>query len=161
MRRSKTVRIGEITGERLVVDGYNCLITMENAMKGTPVVLADDGFVRDIGLVFRRFRQSERTKKAWSLIARILHRYPPLSVLMWLDAPYARSGELASSINRWMREDSIKGQACTLTRNERAIAAMDGIKVSADSIIIDNADRVFDLSGHIIRRILKKRPLQV
>jgi len=159
-RRSITVRIGELQGERLVIDGYNCIITLENAMKGTPVVLADDGFVRDTGLVFRRFRASERTRKAWSLVSRVLGRYPPSSTLLLLDAPYAKSGELSSSINRWMEADGIKGLARTVTRNETAVAAMEGIKASADSVIIDHVDRVFDLSGHIIRRILRKKVIR-
>ena len=160
-RRSVTVRIGELKGKRLIIDGYNCIITLENAMKGTPAVLADDGFVRDTGLVFRKFRASELTKKTWSLISRVLGRYPPSFTLLLLDAPYAKSGELSASINRWMETDGIKGQARTVTRNETAIAAMEGIKASADSVIIDHADRVFDLSGHIIRRILRKKVIKV
>ncbi len=160
-RRSIAVSTGELKGERLIIDGYNCLITLENAMKGTPVVLADDGFVRDTGLVFRKFRASELTRRVWSLVSGLLGRYPPSFTLLLLDAPYAKSGELCASINRWMETDGIEGRARTVTRNETAIAAMDGIKASADSVIIDHADRVFDLSGHIIRRILRKKVIRV
>ena len=159
-RRSKLVKIGEITGQRLVIDGYNCIITLENALKGIPLVAADDGFVRDMGLVFRRFRQSERTKQAWGLISKVFSHYPPSSVYILLDAPYSGSGRLGATLNRWMAEAKIRGRATTAMRNEKAIGAMEGIKVSADSVIIDYSDRVFDLAGHIIRRLLKKRPMR-
>jgi len=157
-RRAKIVRVSDIRGQRLIVDGYNCIITLENAMKGALLVLADDGFVRDTGGIFRRFRQSKQTKEAWSLMARVFRRHGPLCVNILLDAPYARSGQLASSMNRWMSEDRVPGQAKTVQGTEKALASIAGIKISADSIIIDNSDKVFDLAGHIIRYILK-RPL--
>ncbi len=158
-RRSKMVRVGEIRGNRVVIDTYNCLITLENALRGLPVVLADDGFVRDAGLVFRGFRPSGRTRIAWGYISSVLKRYPPSFTLLLLDAPYAGSGDLSATLNKWMKEDGLAGRASTTAKNEKEIAAMEGIKISADSVVLDFSDRVFDLAGHIIRRIIRKKPL--
>ena len=160
-RRAKTVRIGELAGRKLVIDGYNCLITLENALKEKALVLADDGFVRDTGLVFRGFRQSALTRKAWFLVTSVLKRYRPSFVHVMLDEPYARSGELAVLVNRWMAEEGVHGHAETTRNTERQIAAMEGIKATADSNIIDHADMVFDMAGHVIRYILKKRLIRM
>ncbi len=160
-RRAKTVRATKLSGQQLVVDGYNCFITLENAIRDKPLVLADDGFVRDIAMVFRRFRQSSMTKHAWAVMSQVLLRYRPRFVHVLLDAPYCGSGELASTVNKWMLEDGIDGKARTVKKTEKEIAAMEGIKATADSVIIDHSDAVFDLAGHIIRYILKRKLIKI
>ncbi len=161
MRRAKMVSADGLKGRILLVDGHNCLITLENAMRGIPVVLADDGFIRDAGLVFRGFKQSGRTRHAWLLISEFLKYYRPKHIYVLLDAPYSGSGRLASSMNVWLSEAGLKGEALTLKRPEREIAAMKGVKISADSIIIDHADTVFDLAGHIIRYKLRRQSIKI
>jgi hypothetical protein len=160
-RRGKMVRAADLRGEKLLIDGYNCLITLENAMADKPLVIGDDGFVRDIGRVFRKFRPSSRTERAWGLISRVLVSYPPSFTLIFLDMPYSKSGELSVLINHWIEKDDIQGHCRTSRNTERSIAKMEGIKASADSVIIDNSDRVFDLAGHVIRRILRIRPIRI
>ena len=154
-RRSKTVNVRRLEGAPLIVDGYNCFITLENCLDGQPMIYADDGFVRDARRVFRSYRPSQKTLHAWSLIARVLRRHPPSFILVLLDAPYSGSGKFASNINRWLKAEDLSGNARTETRNESFVASIQGIKASADSVIIDKSDRVFDLAGYIIKKILK------
>ncbi len=159
-RRKKMVRAGHLSGRRLIVDGYNVTITLESAMSGRLTVLADDGFVRDVSRIFRSFRPTDQTRQAWHLIFSFLKCYPPSQTLIFLDKPFSKSGELASRIRRWMEEAGLPGDCQAAAINERQMGRMAGIKASADTVIIDESDMVFDLAGHIIRRRLRIRPFR-
>ncbi len=161
LRRKKTVPVKALAGSRLVIDGYNCLITLENALQGRVMILGDDGFVRDVARIFRKYRPSELTRNAWGLISRLLSGFPPCHTLIFLDSRMSASGELAARINRWMHHDKITGRCITVKCTEKRLAALKGIKASADSVIIDSADRVFDLAGHIIVHQMKRTLLQL
>lgn len=156
-RKAKTVVPQEIKGSRLVIDGYNCLITLENAMNGRMMILGDDGFVRDTARIFRKFRSSELTRNAWWLIMSVLTDFSPSVILTFLDSSMSGSGELAARINRWLHDSGLAGRCITVRRSEKKLADLKGIKVSADSVIIDSSSRVFDLAGYIITRRLKTR----
>jgi hypothetical protein len=160
-RHAKIVHVREIRGEKLVIDGHNVLITLESAIKRRPLLLADDDFVRDISRIFRRFRPTDRTKAAWDLVEGLLSDYPPYYVTVLLDAPLPKSGELAAKIRQWMKYAKIEGDVTTAARPESFLLALEGIKASADSVIIDRSARVFDLAGHIIRRRLHLKPMSI
>jgi len=160
-RHAKIVRVREIKGKKLIIDGHNVLITLESAIKRRPLLLADDNFVRDISRIFRRFRPTDRTKTAWDLVEGLLSDYPPYYVTVLLDAPIPKSGELAARIRQWMKYAKIKGDVTTAARPESSLLALEGIKASADSVIIDRSTKVFDLAGHIIRRRLHLKPMSI
>ncbi len=160
-RRAKTVKPDEIRGSRLIIDGYNCLITIESALKGRPVVLSDDGFIRDIARIFRKFRATDQTRQAWHLMSGQIRLLSPARTFVFLDRQMKASGELAARIRRWMAGAGIEGTCRTVRCGEKRIASLKGIVASADSVIIDNADRVFDIAGHIIMNVQGVVPLSL
>ncbi len=160
-RKKKKVLARRLKGEVLLVDGYNVIITLESGMSGRPLVLGDDGFVRDISRVFRGFRATELTKRAWREINSFLKAHRPCRTEVMLDAPMSRSGLLASRITRWLNGAGLEGEAVTVRSPERRMLASEGIKAGADSVVLDRADRVFDLAGHILRRRLGIRPIRL
>ncbi len=158
-RKRKTVFLKDLRGRPIVIDGHNVLITLESALRSRPLVLADDGFVRDVSRVFRSFRPTERTRHAWKLIQALLKKYNPGAITVVLDAPLSKSGELAGRIRHWMVEAGLKGQVRTEKMPEAAIFRIPGIKATADSVVLDKADEIIDLAGHVIRRRLHIKPL--
>ncbi len=160
-RRSKKVRPVDIEGQTLVVDGYNCFITLESALKGQSVVLCDDGFVRDISGVFRRFKPTELTNKAWIFMERLFMQHRPGLIKIYLDKPYSNSGQFCSRIRMWLKDSGLEG-VCLLSKSpEKTLGKEPGIKASADSVVIEGSDRVFDLAGHIVSRILRIKPIRL
>ncbi len=158
-RRSKRVWLREIEGEDVLVDGYNCFITLESAIRGLPVIRCDDGFIRDVSGVFRRFRPGSRTLSAWQMMEGVLRRHRPGYIRVFLDAPYSKSGAFCMQMNSWLKEAGLKGECVLSRKSERLIARSSSIKITADSVIIDHSQRVFDLTGHIITKLLRLRPL--
>jgi hypothetical protein len=154
-RRNKRVSLKEIKGNGLAIDGYNCLITLESALKGKTVLLADDAFVRDISAVSGTYRESLETSQALDLILNLLIAAAPTEVLFLLDAPISASGKLAARIRGLLKEQDIQGDAQAVKVPERIMAGYQGIIATSDTALIDQSEQVFDLAGHLIKEELK------
>jgi len=154
-RRGKRVSLKEIRDKGLAIDGHNCIITLESALKGKPILLADDAFIRDIAGVSGGYRESTETGQALGLIMDLLRSVAPHEVCFLLDSPISGSGELANRIRGLMKEGGIRGDASAVKVPERIMADYAGICASSDTAVIDHAEGVFDLAGHLIMEQLK------
>jgi len=150
-RRKKQVSMKDLKGKGLALDGHNCIITLESALKGKAILLADDGFIRDISGVSGGYRETKETKEALEMIMDLLAESGPAEVRFLLDAPISGSGELAARIRGLMQERGIQGDASAVKVPEHIMAKYEGIIASSDTTVIDQAERVFDLAGYLIQ----------
>ena len=150
-RRARLRRLDEVSGQPLAVDGHNVLITLECALRGLPLVAADDGFIRDVGEISRAFRPSRETDRVLALVADYLARHPvgPLSV--FYDAPLSLSGELAWRTREVWGAKGLTVTAAAVPVPERELAAFPGPVATSDTAVIDAHPVVVDLAGEIIR----------
>jgi len=153
-RKKKTVSLKALRGHELAVDGHNVLITLETALNKETILCADDGFIRDISQVSGRYRRGEATDKALHLIIELLTNADPSEVLFLLDSPISGSGDLAAEFRNLLSRAGIAGQAMAVKVPERIMVKYAGIIASSDTAVIDRAERVFDVAGHLIRERL-------
>jgi hypothetical protein len=153
-RSAKRVPVAELKGTGLAIDGHNCIITLESALKGKTVLLADDGFIRDISGVSGGYKETRETNKALELIMNLIAEAEPAETRFLLDAPISGSGELAARIRGMMQERRIQGDASTHKVPETMMAQYEGIIASSDTAVIDQAEQVFDLAGYLIQQQL-------
>jgi hypothetical protein len=151
-RRAKLRRLEDFPGLPLGVDGHNVLITLECALKGLPLVAADDGFIRDVAQLSRAFRASTRTERALSLLADFLAGRHPGPVHVFFDAPLSRSGELAQRTRELWAARGLVVEAAAVPVPERELTAFPGPVATSDSALIDAREQVVDLAGEIIRQ---------
>jgi hypothetical protein len=154
-RGKKRASIEELKGARLAVDGYNCIITLESALKGKTIYLADDGFVRDISGVSGGYHETPQTAEALGLIMKLLQSVGTIETHILLDSPISGSGSLAARIRDLMQGHGIPGDASAIKVPERRMARYKGICASSDTAVIDQSDRVFDLAGYLITKRLR------
>ncbi len=154
-RGAKQVSVKDLKGKGLAIDGHNCLITLESALKGKTILLADDAFIRDISGVSGGYKETKETQEALGLIMDLLAEAGPRETRFLLDAPISGSGELAARIRGLMTERGIQGDASAVRVPERIMAGYEGICASSDTAVIDQAAQVFDLAGHLIQERLK------
>ena len=154
-RKNKKVSLEEIRGMTVAIDGYNCLITLESALKAKAILLADDAFIRDISGVSGTYRESPETTQALDLIVDLLIAAASAEVLFLLDAPISASGKLAARIRGLMAERGLPGDAQAVKVPERVMARYEGIIVTSDTALIDQNEQVFDLAGHLITQHLR------
>lgn len=156
LRRAKRVPLRELRGRPLAIDGHNVIITIEAFLAGRPLILGDDGFVRDISGVSRNFRPSKRTEEALTLILDLLRRAKPSKILFLFDGPMSRSGELAREARERMEKESLPGEAFAVPVPERVLLGFHGVVATSDTAVIDRCREIFDLAGWIIRRRRKR-----
>jgi len=150
-RRKKIISIKEVPNKNLAIDGHNVLITVEAGLSGRPLILADDGFIRDISGLSGSFKKTEVTDKAMRLIVGLLKKWRPRNVLFLFDAPISKSGILAQEMRALLKKENLPGDAMAVKVPEKILIGFPGVIATSDTAIIDRSKRVVDLAGDIIR----------
>lgn len=156
----KLVSPDEVRGKRLAIDGYNVLITINGAMGGVPVFLCDDGLVRDSSETHSSASR-EDLSKAISHALSFIRTVGPGGAFFVFDRLISRSGELSKQVAQEMKENGIPGCASTATSADFEVLKRGELVSSSDSVVIDKAERVFDLAGHVIRDTLGIEPQKI
>lgn len=151
-RLKKKIPLGGLKGNLLAVDGYNVLITIEAGIYKKPLILGDDGFVRDISGVSKNYKRSDITTEAISLIFKVMKKIKPNYILFVFDSPISRSGELAQEFRELLEKERLSGDAIAIRVPEHILIGFRGIVASSDTAIIDKSRKVVDLAGDILKR---------
>jgi len=151
-RRKKKASIGDVRGQDLAIDGHNVIITIEAGLSGRPLVLGDDGFIRDISGISGSFKKTETTEKAIQLIINAMKQIKPHQVLLLFDAPISKSGELAEEVRTYLKEENLPGDAMAVKVPERILIGFPGVVATSDTAIIDQSRKVLDLAGYILTK---------
>jgi len=150
--RDKLMPIRKISGEDVVVDGYNILITSQAILAGKEIVEGMDGLVRDTSATFSKYRFDENCREAAAAVLKILAECKPASVLFIFDSQMSRSGELAGYLRHEMKKVALPGDAKTKKDADRAIKRLKRITLTSDSAIIGKVGRVADLPRELLTR---------
>ncbi len=151
LRRERLIGVEGIEGADVGVDGHNVLITVEAALCQKPLIVADDGVIRDISGVSSAYKIRDVTFRAVDLVMETLRDFPPKRVLFLFDSPISKSGRLASHVADRLGEMGLRGDARAVRVPETILLGYQGVVATSDSVIIDGVERVVDLAGHVIR----------
>lgn len=149
-RREMTGTIRE--GERVLVDTYNVLFTVNNYLLGRPVFISNDGLLRDAGEMRGRIISKPVFSRSVELLLEVLGETKGAEFLLYLDEPVSFSGRLAGELSEKMSHTGIKGNAVTvpspdhMLRHERSDAIC-----TSDTAIIDHYNgKVVDLPRYLL-----------
>src|SRR5690606_28624071 len=92
-RHAHKLKVFELKGRHVAVDGFNCLITVEVMLSGGVVLLCRDGAHRDLASVHGTYRHVFSTPRALALLCDVLAANAPQSVTWYLDSPVSNSGK--------------------------------------------------------------------
>lgn len=153
-RQSRVLKVEEVAGERLIVDGFNLIITLEAAMSGGLLIKARDLCLRDLSSVHGSYRAVEETEKAIQLVGEAFERLRPESVRWLLDSPVSNSGRLAHRIKEAARLRGWPWTVETVFNPDKLIQTSPDVAVTSDSTILDYAERWVNLNPHLITSYL-------
>jgi hypothetical protein len=151
-RRAKLHLLPKFAGQPLAIDGHNVLITLECALRGLPLVAADDGFIRDVGQVSRAFKPSSRTDQVLDLLAAYLLSQAAGPIRVYYDAPMSLSGELSRRTGELWRARGLAVEAAAVAVPEKDLAAFPGPIATSDTALLDAHRAAVDLAGEIVRQ---------
>jgi hypothetical protein len=154
-RLKKKMPLHEIHHKDLAIDGYNVIITIESGISGRPLVLGNDGFIRDISGISGSFKKTERTEETLQLVLDVLKKFNPHQVLFLFDAPISMSGQLAQEVRDYLKRGNLSGDAKAVKVPEKFLFGYPGLIATSDTAIIDRSKKMVDLAGFIISKILK------
>jgi hypothetical protein len=150
-RRKKIISVKALRNKDFAIDGHNVLITVEAGLSGRPLILADDGFIRDISGLSGSFKKTEVTDKAIRLTVKFLKKWKPRHALFLFDAPISKSGILAQELRALLKKEGVPGDALAMKVPEKTLIGFQGVIATSDTAIIDRSEKVIDLAGDIIR----------
>jgi hypothetical protein len=156
-RQKKRISIGRIRNRDLAIDGYNVIITIEAGLSGRPLILGDDGYVRDISGLSGSFKKTETTEKVIQFIINAIKTIKPRKTLFFFDSPISMSGELAQEVRSKLKRENLPGDAMAVKVPEKILIGFPGVIATSDTATIDQSRKVLDLAGYILRQHLCKQ----
>jgi hypothetical protein len=153
-RLSRRITALELEGEALAVDGFNACITLEVALSGGLVLVGRDGAHRDLASVHGNYRRVTETPRALELLVESLAVLEPARVTWYFDRPVSNSGTLAGLLRRRFEVLGLRWEAELVDYADRHVSGSGLVSISADSGVLDVAERWFDLAGWVIRERL-------
>jgi len=163
-RRAKIIVPSSSVSGKLVIDGYNVLITLESYLLGKTVFRSMDGFVRDISGVYGNYRFTKTAKRSIALLADYVRKLFLMidekygELVVYLDAPVSKSGELAVYMRRYFKEQGILSKIEVLAGPDVRLIeeGQSSVVATSDTVIADQVPLCADIPGHIIINVLKK-----
>ena len=145
-RLSRLQPAAALRGERLEVDGFNALTTLEVALSGGIVLLGRDGVLRDIAGVHGSYRPVEETVPALEQLDGLLRDLGVAHCEILLDAPVSNSGRLRGLIDALARERGWRLAARVVADPDAVLSRSAQIVASADGALLDRCQRWFNLA---------------
>ena len=158
-RKRKQVRLRDLAGKEIWIDGFNTIITLEVIFSDSVFFRCMDGAVRDLAALRGTYRLIPETDQAVHLLTDMLQEAEVRTVRILLDEPVSNSGRLKAKI-----ADIAEG--CSFELDIRIQRDVDRelydkeLVVTSDSIILDHCRSWVNLTGEYLHRV-GKTPLQV
>jgi hypothetical protein len=153
-RKNHCVRLETIENKRVLLDGFNLMITVEAGLSGGPLLLCRDESVRDLSSVHGSYRSVDETERAICLIGEQLQNLTPALVVWLLDRPISNSGRLAQKIvdiasqHRWPWEVKV------VFNPDAEMVSSQGVAITSDAGILDRVESWANFKSHLIRQCL-------
>lgn len=156
----KRVRAQELRGARVSVDGFNVINTVEAALRGEPILLCDDGTLRDFSQIYGRYRLNPYTGKAIRLVTETLKELAVAEAQILYESQISRSGEIAALTRRVLSELGVKGRAQAVKSVDSQLTKTSAIVATSDSAILLRCRKHFDLAAHTIKTKIPQTRIQ-
>ncbi|MFA5252283.1 MAG: DUF434 domain-containing protein [Phycisphaerae bacterium] len=153
-RKSREVKVTELCGKPIAIDGYNILITIEAAMSSACVFKGRDGCFRDLASIHGTYRKVAETIPAVQLIGVFLKEHNAGSCLWLLDSPVSNSGRLKTLIGELAGKNGWEWEIELLPSPDAKLIKTDLTAASSDSVILDGCKRWVNLAAEIITQKL-------
>ncbi len=148
-------------GQRLDVDGFNVLITVEAALAGGVLLLARDGCLRDMASLHGSFRQVQETDPALERVGHVLAACGVGQTTWFLDRPVSNSGRLAQRIRDLAARQQWPWRVEVVPDADAVLGESASLIASADSGVLARCHRWCNLAREVVARHMPDAPLLV
>jgi hypothetical protein len=153
-RNQRCLTIENLSGQSIVLDGYNVLITVEAAMSGACVFKGRDGCYRDLASIHGTYRKVTETIPALKLVGEFMEEIGVSNAVWLLDSPVSNSGRLKTLIGELAQESNWNWEIELLLSPDAELKKTDMIVATSDSVVLDDCGRWVNLATEIIKKKL-------
>lgn len=149
-RAEKVLRVDELTGEMVIIDGYNVILTLEAALSGGVLLLARDGVLRDLASLSAHYRRLSVTRPAVETLVRALAEQRVAGVECVLDRPISNSARLKKLIEEIASAHGASWVVRLSAQTDNEISRSPHVVATADSAILDRCERWVNLARWLV-----------
>jgi hypothetical protein len=144
-------------GDRVLVDAYNVLFTINNYLLGKPLFISNDGLLRDAGEMRGRIHDKPVFKRAVDLFLEVLGVWSGAIFRLYLDEPVSFSGRLSIELSKDMAEMGIEGEAWAVPSPDHELKHEKGdVICTSDTAILDYYQgRVVDIPQYTLKKFFQ------
>ena len=145
-RQQHQVQAQDLEQQELWIDGYNVLTSLEAALSGAVILHAHDGCYRDMASMHGSYRKVAETIPALHLLGELMANWNIAACRWLLDQPVSNSGRLKTMLREVSEERGWNWYADLVPDPDPLLSAADQIVASADSQILNQTERWFNLA---------------
>jgi len=158
-RRQREVPIVQLSGQPIVIDGYNVLITVEAAISNGLILLGVDGCYKDLASIHGTYRKVAETTPALERIGSFLKEINVKRALWLLDSPVSNSNRLKKLISGRLKKlmaqladkNDYRWDIELVLSPDAGLVQTDDIGATSDSVILDKCARWVNLAAEIVK----------
>ena len=151
-RAGRCLELEALAGQRLHIDGYNLITTVEAALAGGVLLRGRDGCLRDMASMHGSYRKVVETVPAIDIIGRTLEASGAAETTWYLDRPVSNSGRLKLAIEERADGRGWPFRVRVVPDPDKVLAGSTEIVVTADSAILDRCGRWSNLALEVVSR---------
>lgn len=155
MQRAR--RLVNIPENKLIIDGYNVLLTLLNYRLGHFVFICTDSICRDAGALFGKIPRERFFTDCLVMLIEYLCNFRKVHYEIYLDSPVTFSIEHKNQMEELMNYHKLQGNVNVVRSADTALEKYsDGILATSDSAIIDHCpNNIIDIPRYIIEKNYK------
>ena len=149
-RQASRAKASEMRGRRLIIDGFNVIVSVEAALAGGVILLCRDNTYRDLASVHGSYRKVEETQRAVTLIGDMLDTLAQTETHWLLDRPVSNSARLAASIEAEAEQRSAAWTVRLVDDPDPLLKRATQPVATSDSAIVDRCKTWLGLTREVI-----------
>ena len=150
-RNRKEIMVADLSGQDILIDGFNTIITLEVMLCGSPLYECMDGAIRDLAALRGTYRIIPETEEAVKMMLGLLQEKGVRKACILLDQPVSNSGRLKSLIADAGEAYELDLDIRILRDVDRNLYGKENV-VTSDSIILDHCKSWVNLTAECMRR---------
>lgn len=152
-REHKEIKSDE-TLERVYIDGFNTIITLEVALSGSLLLQGMDGAIRDLAGLRGTYKIVDKTADAIDLMFRSLDELGTREAIIYLDRPVSNSGRLGSLLYEVaVGYKKIFAEVKIVQDADKELQKKENV-ISSDSAVLDHCGSWYNLNRQIIQQYM-------
>lgn len=151
-RQSTCVNVELLKNKTILIDGFNLLILLENALSNAYIFKGQDAAYRDISSIHGSYKRVIQTEKAIILVGELLQKLEIEKAIWYFDSPVSNSGKMKTNLYEIATKFGFNWEIHLDNNPDKVLVESDEIVVTSDAWILDNCKHWFNFAEIFLKQ---------